>query len=117
MSDALNHTSTSKNGLRHDYSHEGHIPFRVEKLHFPAQQYHVPLNNDQRCYMRHTYAYKEYNKKKSGCQQISVTFINPSSPKGGCTNPPNGFRPGAQNRTAKGYNCSGYLQVHPFPSF
>ena len=22
--------------------------------------------------------------------------------KGGCTNPPNGFRPGAQNRTAKG---------------
>ena len=21
---------------------------------------------------------------------------------GGCTNPPNGFRPGAQNRTAKG---------------
>ena len=31
----------------------------------------------------------------------SVT-INPSSPRGGCTNPPNGFRPGAQNRTAKG---------------
>ena len=29
-------------------------------------------------------------------------LINPSSPKGGCTNPPNGFRPGAQNRTAKG---------------
>ena len=28
--------------------------------------------------------------------------INPSSPKGGCTNPPNGSRPGAQNRTAKG---------------
>ena len=28
--------------------------------------------------------------------------INPSSPKGGCNNPPNGFRPGAQNRTAKG---------------
>ena len=22
--------------------------------------------------------------------------------RGGCTNPPNGFRPGAQNRTAKG---------------
>ena len=31
-----------------------------------------------------------------------LTLINPSSPKGGCTNPPNGFRPGAQNRTAKG---------------
>ena len=43
--------------------------------------------------------------------------IIPSSPKGGCTNPPNGFCPGAQNRTAKGQNCSGYLQVHPFPSF
>ena len=43
--------------------------------------------------------------------------VNPSSPRGGCTNPPNGFRPGAQNRTAKGLNCSGYLQVHPFPSF
>ena len=28
--------------------------------------------------------------------------LNSSSPKGGCTNPPNGFRPGAQNRTAKG---------------
>ena len=28
--------------------------------------------------------------------------FNPSSPEGGCTNPPNGFRPGAQNRTAKG---------------
>ena len=28
--------------------------------------------------------------------------INPSSPKGGCTNSPNDFRPGAQNRTAKG---------------
>ena len=29
-------------------------------------------------------------------------MLNPSSPKGGCTNPPNGYRPGAQNRTAKG---------------
>ena len=28
--------------------------------------------------------------------------VNPSSPKRGCTNPPNGFHPGAQNRTAKG---------------
>ena len=28
--------------------------------------------------------------------------VNPSSPKGGCTNPPNGYRPGAQNRKAKG---------------
>ena len=36
---------------------------------------------------------------------IDTTYFmifNPSSPKGGCTNPPNGFRPGAQNRTAKG---------------
>ena len=32
----------------------------------------------------------------------STKWINPSSPKGGCTNPPNGFRPGAQNRTVKG---------------
>ena len=31
-----------------------------------------------------------------------VNTFNPSSPKGGCTNPPNGLRPGAQNRTAKG---------------
>ena len=31
-----------------------------------------------------------------------IQGFNPSSPKGGCTNPPNGFRPGAQNRTAKG---------------
>ena len=29
-------------------------------------------------------------------------LFNPSSPKGGCTNPPNGYCPGAQNRTAKG---------------
>ena len=32
-------------------------------------------------------------------------LFNPSSPKGGlggCTNPPNGFRPGAQNCTAEG---------------
>ena len=29
-------------------------------------------------------------------------FINPSSPKGGLYQPPpNGYRPGAQNRTAK----------------
>ena len=28
--------------------------------------------------------------------------FNPSSPKGGLYQPPNGFRPGAQNRTAKG---------------
>ena len=33
---------------------------------------------------------------------ISYYYVNPSSPKGGCTNPPNSFRPGAQNRTAKG---------------
>ena len=33
---------------------------------------------------------------------VLLPHINPSSPKGGCTNPPNGFRPGAQNRTAKG---------------
>ena len=32
----------------------------------------------------------------------SPTSFNPSSPKGGWTNPPTGFRPGAQNRTAKG---------------
>ena len=31
-----------------------------------------------------------------------LPIFNPSSPKGGCTNPPNGSRPGAQNRTAKG---------------
>ena len=30
------------------------------------------------------------------------TRVNPSSPKGGCKNPPNSFRPGAQNRAAKG---------------
>ena len=31
-------------------------------------------------------------------------FVNPSSPKGGgvVPTPPNGFHPGAQNRTAKG---------------
>ena len=28
--------------------------------------------------------------------------FNPSSPKGGCNNPPNSFRPGAQKRAAKG---------------
>ena len=28
--------------------------------------------------------------------------LNPSSPKGGLYQPPNGFHPGAQNRTAKG---------------
>ena len=33
---------------------------------------------------------------------MSSLGINPSSPKGGCTKPPNSFRPGAQNRTAKG---------------
>ena len=33
---------------------------------------------------------------------INLLVFNPSSPKGGCTNPPNGYRPGAQNRTAKG---------------
>ena len=31
--------------------------------------------------------------------------------------PPNSFRPGAQNRAAKRQNCYGNLQVHPFPSF
>ena len=34
--------------------------------------------------------------------KYSNFLLNPSSPKGGCTNPPNGFRPGAQNRTAEG---------------
>ena len=34
--------------------------------------------------------------------QTNSDGFNPSSPKGGCTNPPNGFLPGAQNRTAKG---------------
>ena len=31
-----------------------------------------------------------------------IRVFNPSSPKGGCTNPRNGYHPGAQNRTAKG---------------
>ena len=31
-----------------------------------------------------------------------ILLLNPSSPKGGCNNPPKSFRPGAQNRTAKG---------------
>ena len=39
-------------------------------------------------------------------KSLGVNFsLNPSSPKGGgggCTNPPNGSSPGAQNRTAKG---------------
>ena len=35
-------------------------------------------------------------------QNKPPNVINPSSPKGGCTNPPNGSRPGAQNCTAKG---------------
>ena len=31
-----------------------------------------------------------------------IEEFNPSSLKGGCTNPPNSFRPGAQNLTGKG---------------
>ena len=32
-----------------------------------------------------------------------ILIFNPSSPKGGLYQPPpNGYRPGAQNRTAKG---------------
>ena len=33
---------------------------------------------------------------------VAMLYINPSSPKGGVVpTPPNGYRPGAQNRTAK----------------
>ena len=41
------------------------------------------------------------NDQKIKLNGVNIRF-NPSSSKGGCTNPPNGFRPGAQNRTAKG---------------
>ena len=39
-----------------------------------------------------------------GLFQYLMYEINPSSPKGGgvVPTPPNGYRPGAQNRTAKG---------------
>ena len=44
------------------------------------------------------------NKYNSDHGLLWKWLVNPSSPKGGgCTNPPpNGYRPGAQNRTAKG---------------
>ena len=48
---------------------------------------------------------EHWNKINSDVKKskTSNTFkINPSSPKGGCNNPPNSFRPGAQNRAAKG---------------
>ena len=32
-----------------------------------------------------------------GCRGLTLVLL-----RGGCTNPPNGYRPGAQNRTAKG---------------
>ena len=41
---------------------------------------------------------EKFNVGMSFCT-ISRKAINPSSPKGGV--PPNGFRPGAQNRTTK----------------
>ena len=72
-----------------------------------------PLAKFQLCRLKHSRKHSETDRHGKFIN-IDLTLV---LLRGGCNNPSNSFRPGAQNRTAMGQNCSGYLQVHPFPSF
>ena len=62
---------------------------------------HVSYRNSYGKVLKNGWVQVDLPCAQKGVKSCLGTF-NPSSPKAGCTNPPNGFRPGAQNRTAKG---------------